>query len=211
MEDVLDLYEQEYDPKRPLVCFDEMPYQLVGETRQPLPMEPGQPERCDLEYRRLGTSGTRWVLFMCLEPKAGSRHVEVTQRRTAVDFAHQMKALVDERYPEAEVIRVVLDQLNTHTGASLYEAYEPEEAKRSLSKLEWHYTPKHGLWLNQAGIKPSVLSGQCLDRRIPDIETLKAEIQAWEEERNEQRAKVNWRFTTADARSKLSRVYPIPL
>jgi hypothetical protein len=205
MEDVLDLYEQEYDPKRPLVCFDEMPYQLVGETRQPLPMEPGQPERCDYEYRRLGTCN----VFMCLEPKAGSRHVEVTQRRTAVDFAHQMKALVDERYPEAEVIRVVLDQLNTHTGASLYEAYEPEEAKRILSKLEWHYTPKHGSWLNQAEIELSVLSGQCLDLRIPDIETLKAEIQAWEEERNEQRAKVNWRFTTADARTKLSRVYPI--
>ncbi len=204
MEDVLELYEQEYDPKCPVVCFDEMPYQLVGEKRQPLPAEPGKPERYDYEYERKGTAN----LFVHFEPKAGRRHVEVTDARTSVDFAGQMKALVDVRYPQAEVIRVVMDNLNTHTGASLYEAYEPAEARRILDRLEFRYTPKHGSWLNQAEIEWSVLSGQCLDRRIPDKDTLKAEIEAWECERNQARATVDWRFTSRDARTKLHRIYP---
>lgn len=204
MEDVLDLYEEEYDPKRPAVCFDEMPYQLVSETRVALPMEAGKPKRCDYEYKREGTRN----VFMCLEPKAGRRHVEVTERRTKLDFAAEMRQLVDELYPEAERIRVVLDQLNTHTGASLYEAYEPCEARRILSKLEFHYTPKHGSWLNQAEIELSVLMGQCLDRRIGAPETLEKEIAAWERERNASRATVEWRFTSRDARHKLHRLYP---
>ncbi len=204
MEDVLDLYEEEYDPKRPLVCFDEMPYQLLADTRAPLQMEPGKPERYDYEYERRGTCN----LFIQFEPKAGWRHVEVTDTRTKVDFAYQMKVLVDERYPEAEVIRVVLDQLNTHKPASLYEAYAPEEARQILKKLEFHYTPKHGSWLNQAEIEWSVLSSQCLDRRIPDTRTLISEIEAWEQSRNEAKATVHWRFTARDARVKLHRVYP---
>ena len=205
MEDVLELYEQEYDPKRPVVCFDEMPYQLVGEKRQPLPAEPGKPERYDYEYKRKGTVN----LFMHLEPKAGRRHVEVTDTRTSVDFAGQMKELVDSYYPQAEVIRVVMDNLSTHTGAALYETYEPDEARRIASKLEFHYTPKHGSWLNQAEIEWSVLSQQCLDRRIPDKGRLKAEIEAWEQQRNQARAMVDWQFTSRDARTKLHRIYPV--
>ncbi len=202
---LLDLYEEEYDPSRPKVCLDEMPYQLVGETRIPLPMQAGQPQRYDYEYKRNGTCN----LFICFEPDVGWRHVEVTERRTALEFAQVVKWLVDERYAEAEVVRVVLDQLNTHKPASLYAAYEPAEAKRILRKVEFHPTPKHGSWLNQAEIELSVLSGQCLDRRIPDTETLKQEVGAWECERNQAQAKVNWRFTTAQARTKLSRVYPV--
>lgn len=210
MEDVLDLYEEEYDPKRPTVCFDEMPYQLVSETRVPLPMEAGKPRRCEYEYKREGTRN----VFMCLEPKGCYRHVEVTERRTKPGtrlrvFAEQMRQLVDELYPEAEKLRVVMDQLNTHTGASLYEAYEPSEARRILSKLEFHYTPKHGSWLNQAQIELSVLMGQCLDRRIGNAKTLKQEIGAWEEERNASRATVQWRFTSRDARHKLRNLYPL--
>jgi hypothetical protein len=207
MEGVLDLDEEPDDPTRPKVCLDEMPYQLVGETRPPLSMQPGEPRRYDYEDRRHGTG----TLFICFEPDAGYRHVEVTERRTAVDFAQMVKWLVDERYAEAQVVRVVLDQLNTPTGASRYEADEPEEAKRVLSRLEFHHPPKHGSWLNQAEIELSVLSGQCLDRRIPDTETLKREVAAWEAERNETGATVNWRFTTVDARTKLHRVYPLPL
>lgn len=204
MEDVLDLYEEEYDPSHPVVCFDEMPYQMVSETRVGLPMEPGKPRRCDYEYKREGARN----VFMCVEPKAGRRHVEVTERRTKLDFARQMKQLVDERYPEAEKIRVVLDQLSTHNGGSLYEAYEPQEARRILRKLEFHHTPKHGSWLNQAEIELSVLMGQCLDRRIGDSETLASEIAAWEERRNESEAMIEWRFTSRDARQKSSRLYP---
>ena len=207
MEGVLDLYEEEYDPSRPKVCLDEMPYQLVGETRIPVPMQPGQPQRYDYEYKRNGTCN----LFICFEPDVGWRHVEVTARRTALDFAQLVKWLVDERYPDAQLVRVVLDQLNTHKPASLYEAYAPEEARRILRKLEFHYTPKHGSWLNTAEIEWSVLTGQCLDRRIPDMETLKREVAAWEQSRNEQRARVDWRFTTADARTKLNRLYPVLL
>lgn len=204
MEDVLELYEEPYDPLRPVVCFDEMPVQLVGETRVPQPVAPGKAARYDYEYKRNGTAN----LFMHLEPKAGRRQVNVTDRRTKLDFAAQMKALTDEYYPEAEKIRVVMDQLNTHGPASLYEAYAPAEARRILRRLEFHHTPKHASWLNQAEIEFSVLSGQCLDRRIPDKETLEGEIDTWEAERNEAKATVDWRFTNEDARTKLNRLYP---
>ena len=205
MEDVLDLYEEPYDEKRPVVCFDEMPHQLIEETRAPLPATLGRPARHDYEYRRRGTAN----LFVCFEPKGRRRHVEVTERRTAIDFALQMRRLVDERYPEAEVVRVVLDNLNTHTGASLYRAFEPGEARRILRRLEFHYTPKHASWLNQAEVELSVLSRQCLSgRRIPDAETLEREVSSWERERNGRCATVEWRFTTEDARAKLVRLYP---
>ncbi len=201
---MLDLYEEEYDPSRPVVCFDEMPYQMVSETRAPLPAVKGKPQRYDYEYKREGTRN----VFVCFEPKGGRRHADVTYRRTKVDFARQMRKLVDERYPQAERIRVVLDQLNTHNGGALYEAYAPDEAGRILRRLEFHHTPRHGSWLNQAEIELSVLMGQCLDRRIGDAETLEKEIAAWEEARNRARARVDWRFTSRDARHKLHRVYP---
>ena len=204
MEDVLDLYEQPRDPRRPTVCFDELPYQLLGEVQPPLPARPGRPGRYDYEYERRGTAN----LFLCFEPKRGWRHVDVTERRTKGDFARQMRALVDRHYPEATVIRVVLDNLNTHTGGALYEVFEPAEARRILRKLEFHSTPKHGSWLNQAEIELSALSGQCLDRRIPDDATLRAEVAAWERERNRAGARVEWRFTTALARGKLDHLYP---
>lgn len=204
MEDVLDLYEQPYDAKRPRVNFDEASKQLIEESRQGLPPEVGQVERFDYEYKRNGTRN----LFMICEPQAGWRHIEVTQQRTMKDFAAQMKWLVDERYPEAEVVRVVLDNLNTHKPASLYETFEAGEARRILKKLEFHYTPKHGSWLNQAEIELSVLSRQCLDRRIADEESLKREIKAFEDRRNEAGATIDWQFTSRDARRKLHRLYP---
>ena len=203
MEDVLDLYAEPFDPKRPWVCFDEKPCQLVGEAREPIPMEPGRPERIDYEYKRKGNAN----LFLLLQPQVGWRHLEVTGQRTAKDFAHQMRALVDEHFPEAELIRVVLDNLNIHGGGALYETFPPEEARRIVRKLEFHYTPKHGSWLNMAEIELSVLSRQCLDRRIPDNTTLRTEVSEWETERNEHRATINWRFTTKDARTKLSKLY----
>ena len=204
MEDVLDLYEEPHDPKRPKVCFDETSKQLVEDKRPPEPAKPGQTERYDSEYKRNGTRN----LFMCFEPDTSWRHVEVTERRTAQDFAHQMKWLVDEVYPEADVVRLVLDNLNTHKTASLYKTFEPAQARRIARKLELHYTPKHGSWLNQAEIEFSVLSRQCLDRRIPDEQTLKREIAALEAERNAAKATVNWRFTSQDARIKLHKLYP---
>ncbi len=204
MEDVLDLYAEPYDPTRPKVNFDETSKQLIAETRQPLKAEVGRPERYDYEYGRNGVCN----LFMFVEPQTGWRHVEVTNQRTKLDFAHQMKWLVDERYPQAAIIRIVLDNLNTHTAASLYEAFAPEEARRIVKKLEFHYTPKHGSWLNMAEIELSVLQRQCLDRRIPDEATLKQEIKAWEERRNNMRATIDWRFSIADARDKLKRLYP---
>jgi hypothetical protein len=204
MEDVLDLYEEPYDPQRPVVCFDETSKQLVAEKRSPIPAKPGRLERFDYEYQRNGTRN----LFLFLEPQGGWRHVAVTERRTMKDFAHQMQWLVDEAYPEAEVVRLVLDNLNTHRPASLYETFEPAEARRILKQLEFHYTPKHGSWLNMAEMELSVFSRECLDRRIPDEATLKGEIQALETERNSTHARVNWRFTTQDARSKLSHLYP---
>lgn len=207
MEDVLDLYARDYDPERPQVCFDEMPYQLVEEKRTPLPAEPGKkrPERYDYEYRRAGVRN----LFMVFEPHAGWRHVEVTKRRTKEDFAHRMKALVDEHYPEAKKIRLVMDNLNTHTPAALYETFEPALARRILSKLELHYTPEHGSWLNMIEAEFAVLANQCVGgRRIGDEEALKKEVAAWERERNERKATVEWRFTVEDAREKLQRLYP---
>jgi DDE superfamily endonuclease len=204
MEDVLDLYAEPYDPKRPQVCFDELPCQLVAETRLPLPAKPGQPVRYDYEYQRNGTCS----LFGLFQPHCGWRHLDIRERRTAVDFAQQMKALVDEHFPEAEVIRVVLDNLNTHTPASLYAAFAPAEAHRIARKLEFHYTPKHGSWLNMIEIELSVLARQCLDQRVPDIATLQATIEPWERERNDRHATVNWRFTVPAARTKLVRLYP---
>jgi transposase len=204
MEDLLDLYAEPYDPKRPVVCFDERPTQLVRETRQPLPAQPGRPQRFDYEYQRNGTAN----LFIVFQPLAGWRHIEVSERRTKLDFAGQMQALVDEHFPQAERIRVVLDNLNTHTPAALYEAFAPAEARRILRKLEFHYTPKHGSWLNMVEIELSVLARQCLHRRLPDRATLQLEVSAWEQWRNAEQAKVEWRFTTADTRTKLKRLYP---
>ena len=204
MEDVLELYAEPYDPSRPKVNFDETSRQLLKETRTPIPVAAGRPACYDYEYERNGTRN----LFIHCEPQTGWRHVEVTQRRGNVDFAYQMKWLVDERYPEAEVIRVVLDNLNTHKPASLYEAFPPEEARRIVKKLEFHYTPKHGSWLNMAEIELSILQRQCLARRIPDEETLKREIASWENQRNEEKAKIDWRFSITDARRKLKRLYP---
>jgi len=204
MEDVLEVYAEPYDPQRPKVCFDETPKQLIAETRMPLPAQAGQVERYDYEYQRNGTCN----LFMFFEPDRGWRHVAVTERRTLVDFAQQMKWLVDEAYPQAEVVRVVLDNLNTHRAAALYEAFEPAEARRILKRLEFHYTPKHGSWLNMAELELGVFSRECWDRRIGDQGTLARETQMLEDERNAAHATVHWRFTTQDARTKLHRLYP---
>ena len=212
MEDVLDLYEEPYDPQRPVVCFDETSTQLLAETRPALPPQPGIPRRQDYEYRREGTRN----LFLACEPLAGWRQVTVTQRRTMQDFAHQMRWLVDEVYPDISVIRVVLDNLNTHRRASLYETFPAEEARRIAKRLEFHYTPKHGSWLNPASstgqamaeIEFSVLSRSCLKQRIPGEEALRREVQALVKERNAARATINWRFNTRDARTKLHRLYP---
>lgn len=204
MEDVLDVYKQPYDPLYPQVCFDECSKQLVIETRLSLPVEPGQPARYDYEYERNGVCN----LFLFSEPLRGWRHVAVTDRRTAIDYAQQMKYLVDECFPHAIKIRLVHDQLNTHVPASLYKTFEPSEAKRILDKLEIHYTPKHASWLNMAEIELSVLARQCLDRRIPDKQTLQCEVTAWERRRNRLCRKIDWRFTTDDARIKLKRLYP---
>jgi hypothetical protein len=205
MEDVLDMYQVPYDPQCPLVCFDETSKQLIQETRQPLPAKPGQVERYDTEYQRNGTRN----LFMFFEPLAGFRHVEVTAQRTIPDFAECMRLLAEELYPEAECIRVVLDNLNTHRPAALYATFPPEQANRILKRLEFHYTPKHGSWLNMAEIELSVFSRQCLDRRMGDEPTLKTEIAALESERNALKATVHWRFTSHDARRKLKRLYPV--
>ena len=204
MEDVLEVYAEPYDPNRPKVNFDETSKQLIKETRQPLPAQPGHPQCFDYEYERNGTRN----LFLFVEPQTGRRHVHVTEQRTKLDFAYEMQWLVDQGYPEATVIRVVLDNLNTHKPASLYEAFPPAEARRIARKLEFHYTPKHGSWLNMAEIELGVLQQQCLDRRIPDEETLKHEIAAWEKQRNAERATIDWRFSVTDAREKLKRLYP---
>ena len=204
MEEVLDLYEEPYDPRRPVVCFDETSTQLLAQTRPALPPRPGIPLRQDYEYRREGTRN----LFLTCEPQAGWRHVAVTQRRTMEDFAQQMRWLVDEAYLEVEVVRVVLDNLNTHRMASLYEAFPAAEARRIAKRLEFHYTPKHGSWLNMAEIEFSVLSRSCLRQRLPDEEALGREVQALVAERNTAQATINWRFNTHDARTKLHRLYP---
>ncbi|WP_225912654.1 IS630 family transposase [Nostoc flagelliforme] len=204
MEDLLDLYGEAYDPKRPVVCFDECPYQLLEDVREPLPAEPEQPLRYDYEYKRKGSVN----IFAFFQPLAGWRHLEVTQQRTKVDFALQMKNLVDIYHRDADVIRLVVDNLNTHNPASLYEVFSPEEARRIVQKLEFHYTPKHASWLNQVEIEFFVLSRQCLERRIKDVQTLSSEIATWEQQRNDASASVNWRFKTTDARRKMERLYP---
>jgi len=204
MEDILDVYHRPPDPKRPLVCLDEASKQLIGEVAEPVPAEPGRPERIDYEYVRNGTAN----LFMISEPLTGWRHVEVTDRRTAADFAEVVRALVEEVYPEAEKVVLVMDNLNTHRLASLYEAFPPERARQIAERLEVHHTPKHGSWLNMAEIELSVLARQCLDRRIETKEELRREVAAWEDERNGRGVVVRWQFTTADARIKLRRLYP---
>ena len=204
MEDVLDIYARPYDPKRPQVCFDEGGKQLIGDVRPPLPVRPGQPAREDYEYERHGTAN----LFMVFEPLAGTRHVEVTERRTNQDFARVIRRLVDEWYPQAEKVVLVLDNLSTHTPAALYEAFPAEQARALAQRLEIHYTPVHGSWLNVAEIELSVLAKQCLDRRIGSAERLRSEVDAWAHERNTDQSRVVWRFTTADARTKLRNLYP---
>lgn len=204
MEDVLEVYKRPYDPSHPVVCMDESSKQQTKEVHKPISAKPGSEEKFDTQYERNGVSN----LFMFFEPLAGKRDVIVTDTRTAVDWAHQIRELVDARYPQAEKITLVMDNLNTHVGASLYKAFEPEEARRILDKLEIHYTPKHGSWLNMAEIEFSILSRQCLDRRIPDQETLRQEIDAWVRARNNHPTPMEWRFTTEDARIKLKRLYP---
>src|SRR5918998_6285560 len=204
MEDVLDLYAEPYDAQHPQVCFDESPVQLVSETRSPLPVRPGQPACYDYEYKREGTAN----LFLFVQPLLGWRQVNVTARRTKQDFAQQMKRLTDIYFPEAKRIRLVVDNLNTHTPAALYEAFAPTEARRITRKLEFHYTPKHGSWLNMAECEFAVLAMQCLDRRISDANTLSREIAAWQTKRNQPQTKLNWQVGTDLARVKLKRLYP---
>jgi len=204
MEDVLDVYTRPYDERYPQVCFDELSKQLLADIQEPLPMEPERPQRDDYEYERRGVRN----LFLWYEPLRSRRHVEVTARRTRIDFGKQMKDLVDVHYPDAIKVVLVVDNLNTHSPASLYAAFEPAEAKRISDRLEFHYTPKHGSWLDMAEIELAILSSQCLDRRIPDEDTLTTEVAAWEQTRNETATRVDWRFTTADARIKLRHLYP---
>jgi len=204
MEDVLDVYTRPYDERYPQVCFDEISKQLLADVLPPLPIEPGRVKREDYEYERHGVRN----LFLWYEPLMSRRHVEVTAHRTRIDFAHAMKDLVDVHYPDAIKVILVVDNLNTHSPASLYAAFDAVEAKRISDRLEFHYTPKHGSWLDMAEIEMAILSTQCLDRRIPDETTLKAEVAAWEDTRNATATRVNWRFTTADARIRLRHLYP---
>jgi hypothetical protein len=204
MEDVLDVYARPYDAARPVVGVDEGGKQLVGDVREPLPVRPASPAKQDHEYARGGMAN----LFMAFEPLAGRRQAEVTQRKTAADFARFLRRLSDEWYPQAERIVLVCDNLNTHTPASLYEAFEPAEARRLAERFEWHYTPKHGSWLNMAEMELSVVARQCLDRRIPAMAALRREVEAWERQRNAAVVRVDWQFTTADARVKLKKLYP---
>jgi hypothetical protein len=204
MEDVLELYHAPYDPQVPLVCMDESNKQLVGEVHPPLPPAPGRGQIVDHEYVRNGVA----EIFLEVEPLSGRRHVAITQTRTRKDWALFIQDMLEQRYPQATKVRLVMDNLNTHSIASLYEAFEPQQALRLARRLEIHYTPKHGSWLNVAEIELSVLSSQCLDRRIPDIEMMKKEVAAWQSDRNNRAATVDWRFTTEDARIKLKRLYP---
>jgi transposase len=204
MEDVLEVYKLPYDAKRPLICMDEMPKQLLADKREPLSSRAGTPARQDYEYQRNGVAD----LFMLFEPLQGKRFVEVTEKRRKVEWATVMKQLSDVRYPQAEKIIVVLDNLNTHTPSAFYETFEPEEARRLVERFEFHFTPKHGSWLNMAEIELSALVRQCLDRRLPDIETLTDEVQAWQQQRNDEVVKVLWQFTATDARTKLKHLYP---
>ena len=204
MEDVLEVYHRPHDPMRPVVCLDETMKQLIKETRTPIPPRPEQPARHAYEYERNGTAN----LFMLFAPLEGWRHVEVTDHHTAVDYAQILRDLSDRHFPNADKIVLVQDNLNIHTPASLYQAFPPAEARRLVERFEWHYTPKHGSWLDMAEAEISVLSRQCLDRRIPDKNTLSEEVAAWQCQRNQNHTKSNWRFTTADARIKLHQLYP---
>ena len=204
MEDILGLYCLPYDPNIPLVCMDEQPRQLIKETRAALPPMPGKPQRVDYEYERNGTAN----IFLFVEPLGGWRHVNVRERKTGVDWAHEIKELLEVHYPQAPFVRLICDNLNTHKTASLYEAFEPKQARLLAKRLEIHYTPKHGSWLNIAEIELSALSRQCLDRRIPEIHTLRQETQTWGRTRNEKQKGVDWQFTTDNARIKLKRLYP---
>lgn len=204
MEDVLDVYELPYDPLRPVVCMDEKPYQLLGEARESWAMRPGDNRKVDSEYVRHGTCS----IFAFVEPLGGKHHVSVREHRTAVDWAEEIKYLVDVLYPDVDKIILVMDNLNTHKPASLYKRFKPEEARRITKKLEIHYTPKHGSWLDIAEIELNVITRQCLNRRIDNIEFLRKELAAWEMERNETKANVNWQFRTKDARVKLISLYP---
>jgi transposase len=204
MEDVLEVYHRPYDERRPLVCLDEVPVQLVGETRVPLPPRPGRPERYDYEYVRNGTAN----LFMAFEPLLGWRHVAATGRRTARDLAEVLRWLVEDLHGEARKVVLVTDNLNTHTPGCLYEAFDPARARRIAQRLEWHYTPRHGSWLNMAEIELAALAKQCLGRRIATIQELRRQVAAWAEERNERMVAARWQFTTATARIKLHRLYP---
>jgi DDE superfamily endonuclease len=204
MEDVLAVYTRPHDPDRPVVCLDETSKQLIKETRLPIAMKPGRPARVDYEYERNGTAN----LFMMFAPLEGWRHIKVTDRRTAIDYAHTLKDLSDIHFPAARKITLVQDNLNTHAKASLYEAFPAGEARRLAERFEFHYTPKHGSWLDMAESELGVLSSQCLDRRIPDKQTLVGEVNAWQDERNNHHAKADWQLTTADARIKLKHLYP---
>jgi transposase len=204
MEDVIEVYHRPHDPECPTVCVDEGGKQLIGEVRAPLPVRVGSPAKEDYEYRRNGVAN----LFMAFEPLAGRRVVEVTERRTAKDFAKFLKRLLDEVYPKAARVVLVTDNLNTHCVGSLYEAFDPAEARRLAERIEWHYTPKHGSWLNMAEIELGVMARQCLDRRIPDAEALKREVVAWQQRRNAAAVKADWQFTTTDARVRLKKLYP---
>ena len=204
MEDVLEVYHLPYDPDYPMVCMDESSKQLIGEVREPIKGKPGCVKKVDDEYVRYGVV----EIFMEVEPLAGKRHVAVTEHRTRKDWAEQIKQMLDERYPDARKVRLVMDNLNTHSVASLYETFSPMEARRLAERLEIHYTPKHGSWLNMAEIELSVLKGQCLDRRIAEMLTMQTEVAAWEADRNSSAKKIDWQFTTTDARIKLKRLYP---
>jgi hypothetical protein len=204
MEDVLTIYELPYDRQHPVICMDESCKQLIGEVREPMPCEPGKPERVDDEYVRNGVA----EIFLEVEPLIGRRHVDVTQHRARIDWAWWIKSMLDERYPDAVSVRLVMDNLNTHSVASLYETFPPKEARRLAERLEIHYTPKHGSWLNIAEIELSVLNGQCLDRRIPDMQTMQKQVTAWEKDRNNRQSKIRWQFSTTEARIKLKRLYP---
>lgn len=207
MEDILDVYERPYDPTKPMVCMDEKPYQLLGEAREPLPMRPGSDQKIDSEYVRNGTCS----IFVFTEPLGGRRHVSVREHRTATDWAEEIKYLSDVMYPEAEKIVLVMDNLNTHKPASLYKKYPPSEARRIIKRLEIHYTPKHGSWLDMAEIELNVMTRQCLSRRIDNIEILRKELSAWENDRNNSNDKILWHFRVGDAREKLISLYPVIL
>jgi DDE superfamily endonuclease len=204
MEDVLDVYHRPFDPARPLVCVDEVPVQLVGEARAPLPARPGTPARYDYEYKRNGTAN----VFMAFQPLTGWRHAEVTDRRTATDFAELLRWLVEDIHAEAETVVLVTDNLNTHGPGCLYEAFDPGRARRIARRIEWHYTPRHGSWLNVAEVELAALSRQCLARRLGSMAELRREVEAWEEDRNARMVEAQWQFTTAKARIKLRRLYP---